>query len=33
MDAGSYTDINAETIGRWVDEGWEWGTPIDHETY
>jgi len=33
MDAGSYTDINAETIGRWVDEGWEWGMPIDHETY
>ena len=33
MDAGSYTDVNAETIGRWVDEGWEWGTPIDHETY
>ena len=33
MDAGSYTDVNAETIGRWIDEGWEWGTPIDHETY
>ncbi|MDO5107447.1 MAG: class I SAM-dependent methyltransferase [Coriobacteriaceae bacterium] len=33
MDAGSYTDANAAAIGRWIDEGWEWGTPIDHETY
>ncbi len=29
----NYTDINASTIDRWVDEGWEWGKPIDHETY
>ena len=29
----SYTDINAETIDRWVAEGWEWGKPISHETY
>ena len=29
----NYTDINAETIDRWVEEGWEWGVPIDHETY
>ncbi|MBQ9263116.1 MAG: class I SAM-dependent methyltransferase [Clostridia bacterium] len=28
-----YTDINAQTIDRWVDEGWEWGKPIDHATY
>lgn len=28
-----YQDINAETIDRWVEEGWEWGKPIDHETY
>ena len=27
-----YTQINAETIDRWVAEGWEWGKPIDHET-
>lgn len=33
MDTCSYTDINAETIGRWIDEGWEWGTPIDHGTF
>ena len=29
----SYQDINARTISGWVEEGWEWGTPIDHETY
>jgi hypothetical protein len=28
-----YQDINAETIDRWVDEGWEWGVPIGHEDY
>lgn len=28
-----YQDINAETIDRWVGEGWEWGKPIDHDTY
>ncbi len=28
-----YQDINAETIDRWVREGWEWGQPISHETY
>ena len=29
----SYADINARTIDRWIAEGWEWGIPIDHETY
>ncbi len=29
----NYTDINSKTIDRWVDEGWEWGKPISHETY
>ena len=29
----SYTDINSSTIDRWVEAGWEWGKPIDHETY
>lgn len=29
----NYQEINAETIDRWVEEGWEWGKPIDHETY
>ena len=28
-----YQDINAKTIDRWVNEGWEWGKPLDHETY
>ena len=29
----TYTERNAETIDRWCDEGWEWGQPIDHETF
>ena len=29
----NYQDINAATIDRWVEEGWEWGKPISHETY
>ncbi len=28
-----YTEINSKTIDRWVDEGWEWGIPVSHETY
>lgn len=28
-----YVTINEETIDKWVKEGWQWGTPIDHETY
>lgn len=28
-----YQEINARTIDRWVDEEWEWGIPVDHETY
>jgi SAM-dependent methyltransferase len=32
MDA-NYTDINARTIDRWIEEGWEWGIPITHEDY
>ena len=28
-----YQHINAETIDRWVEEGWQWGIPIDHETF
>ena len=28
-----YTDINAETIDRWVEEGWKWGIPITHDQY
>ena len=29
----NYQDINAEAVDRWVQEGWEWGIPISHETY
>lgn len=29
----NYQDINAETIDRWVEEGWEWGKAISHEEY
>lgn len=28
-----YVVDNSITIDRWVDEGWEWGVPISHETY
>lgn len=29
----NYQDKNAETIDRWIEEGWEWGIPISHEKY
>lgn len=29
----NYTDLNAATIDRWVEEGWEWGIPLSHEDY
>ena len=28
-----YQDINAQTIDKWIREGWEWGRPISHEVY
>ena len=28
-----YQDVNAATVDRWVEEGWEWGRPISHEDY
>lgn len=28
-----YSDVNARTITRWIDEGWEWGQPIDHDAF
>ncbi len=33
MDKNAYQEINARTIDRWVEEGWEWGRPISHEAY
>ena len=29
----NYQDINAAAIDRWIEEGWEWGRPVDHETF
>ena len=29
----NYQDINAAAVDRWVEAGWEWGRPMDHETY
>jgi SAM-dependent methyltransferase len=29
----NYTDINARTIDKWADDGWEWGVPIAHEQF
>ena len=29
----NYQDVNARTIDRWIEAGWEWGTPISHEIY
>lgn len=28
-----YQDINAETIDRWIEEGWEWGKPVTHDEF
>jgi SAM-dependent methyltransferase len=33
MNGVNYTDLNAKTIDRWVEEGWEWSIPISHEEY
>lgn len=29
----NYQDINADTIDRWIEEGWEWGLPITSDVY
>lgn len=29
----NYQDINAQTIDRWVEEGWQWGKPVSHEEF
>lgn len=29
----NYRDINSSVIDKWVEEDWEWGRPIAHETY
>jgi SAM-dependent methyltransferase len=29
----NYQEINAKTVDRWVENGWEWGQPITHEQF
>jgi len=29
----NYTDVNSKTVDSWVEEGWEWGTPISSEVF
>jgi SAM-dependent methyltransferase len=29
----NYQEINSKAIDSWCDEGWEWGQPIDHDTF
>lgn len=29
----AYQDENAAVIDRWITDGWEWGKPIDSQTY
>jgi ubiquinone/menaquinone biosynthesis C-methylase UbiE len=33
MNDIDYTDINAKTVDRWIEDGWEWGIPISHEDF
>jgi SAM-dependent methyltransferase len=33
MGLKNYTEINSQTIDRWVEKGWEWGIPITSEEY
>lgn len=30
---GAYQDINARVLTGWIEEGWEWGKPIEHAAY
>ena len=29
----TYQDANAAVIDRGIAEGWEWGKPVDHQTF
>jgi SAM-dependent methyltransferase len=29
----NYQELNSKTIDGWVEDGWEWGTPVSHEEY
>lgn len=28
-----YTNINSKIFDKWVEQGWEWGQPINHEVF
>ena len=32
-DRALCSDLNALTVDRWVEEGWEWGKPLSHEEF
>ena len=32
-DKLAYQDVNAKTVDRWVENGWQWGLPITHEQF
>jgi SAM-dependent methyltransferase len=33
VDRPDYTEVNAQTIDRWVEAGWEWGRPLSPEDF
>ena len=33
MNKMDYTKTNATTIDSWIQQGWQWGIAIDHDTY
>ncbi|MDR2193365.1 MAG: class I SAM-dependent methyltransferase [Treponema sp.] len=33
MKQRKYTDLNVSVINKWVQNGWQWGTPISHEEF
>jgi SAM-dependent methyltransferase len=33
MNQNDYQNINAKAVDSWVESGWKWGEPINHETF
>ncbi|PID82264.1 MAG: SAM-dependent methyltransferase [Clostridiales bacterium] len=33
MKQSKYQDLNSKIIDRWIDEGWKWGIPIEHDVF
>ncbi len=31
--SNNYTDVNSQVIDGWIENQWEWGIPITHETF